>query len=231
MQLLDDENGYARHLPYAGAQFRAVGLLFHSGAHSGAATTRVVRALAEIGQLAAGWPSTRRITFSPSVAAAPHWVLLTGSTTVRCDAWRRELFSTFASPDVEAPPDLAQHLVHGSVVFARGLGFEPHEELAVAAVGKRPGSVLYADTSTRLRLLNYLGRSWTDRDNNAIAYGHAVFKPSNGSSRTPGAAAPVPDWSAYAQLGSGVSRAFGVIEAVRPARSATPTMPQTAAHG
>ncbi|WP_406303709.1 transcriptional regulator [Streptomyces sp. NBC_00885] len=54
LQLLDDENGGARHLPYVGAQFRAVGLLLHEGAHSDTATTRLIRALAEIGQLA-GW--------------------------------------------------------------------------------------------------------------------------------------------------------------------------------
>ncbi|MGB8944967.1 MAG: transcriptional regulator [Streptomyces sp.] len=54
LQLLDDENGGARHLPYVGAQFRAVGLLLHEGAHTDAATTRLIRALAEIGQLA-GW--------------------------------------------------------------------------------------------------------------------------------------------------------------------------------
>ncbi|MEV5847781.1 carph-isopro domain-containing protein [Streptomyces sp. NPDC051985] len=54
LQLLDDENGGARHLPYVGAQFRSVGLLLHEGAHSDTATTRLIRALAEIGQLA-GW--------------------------------------------------------------------------------------------------------------------------------------------------------------------------------
>ncbi len=54
LQLLDDENGGARHLPYVGAQFRAVGLLLREGAHSDAATIRLIRALAEIGQLA-GW--------------------------------------------------------------------------------------------------------------------------------------------------------------------------------
>ncbi|WLW58712.1 carph-isopro domain-containing protein [Streptomyces sp. YU58] len=54
LQLLDDENGGARHLPYVGAQFRSVGLLLHEGAHSDKATTRLIRAMAEIGQLA-GW--------------------------------------------------------------------------------------------------------------------------------------------------------------------------------
>lgn len=50
------------------------------------------------------------------------------------DAWRRDFFSAFDSPGVEAPLELAQHLVHGAVVYARGLGFEPHEEFAAAAV-------------------------------------------------------------------------------------------------
>ncbi|MCZ4100768.1 transcriptional regulator [Streptomyces sp. H39-C1] len=54
LQMLDDEHGGARHLPYVGAQFRAVGLLVHDGGHSETVLTRLVRALAEIGQLA-GW--------------------------------------------------------------------------------------------------------------------------------------------------------------------------------
>ncbi|MFF1676126.1 carph-isopro domain-containing protein [Streptomyces sp. NPDC058256] len=54
LQLLDDEHGGARHLPYVGAQFRSVGLLLHGGGHSNEVTARMTRALAEIGQLA-GW--------------------------------------------------------------------------------------------------------------------------------------------------------------------------------
>ncbi|NDL61114.1 carph-isopro domain-containing protein [Phytoactinopolyspora mesophila] len=54
LQLLDDEHGGARHLPYVSAQFRAIGLLVHDGGHSAQTTTRLIRALAEIGQLA-GW--------------------------------------------------------------------------------------------------------------------------------------------------------------------------------
>ncbi|MCT9080456.1 carph-isopro domain-containing protein [Streptomyces fulvoviolaceus] len=54
LQQLDDEHGGARHLPYVGAQFRSVGLLLHDGGLSDAATIRLIRALAEIGQLA-GW--------------------------------------------------------------------------------------------------------------------------------------------------------------------------------
>ncbi|MGW0734451.1 transcriptional regulator [Streptomyces sp. NPDC002851] len=56
LQLLDDEHGGARHLPYVSAQFRSVGLLLHEGDLSDAATVRLIRALAEIGQLA-GWMS------------------------------------------------------------------------------------------------------------------------------------------------------------------------------
>ncbi|MBC9717817.1 transcriptional regulator [Streptomyces sp. TRM66268-LWL] len=54
LQQLDDEHGGARHLPYVGAQFRSVGLLLHEGGLSDTATVRLIRALAEIGQLA-GW--------------------------------------------------------------------------------------------------------------------------------------------------------------------------------
>ncbi|MDT3395794.1 transcriptional regulator [Streptomyces sp. B1866] len=54
LQLLDDEHGGARHLPYVGAQFRAVGLLLREGGHPSAAASRLIRAFAEIGQLA-GW--------------------------------------------------------------------------------------------------------------------------------------------------------------------------------
>ncbi|SOE32511.1 carph-isopro domain-containing protein [Streptomyces sp. OK228] len=54
LQVLDDANGGARHLPYVGAQFRAVGLLLQEGGLSENATVRLIRAFAEIGQLA-GW--------------------------------------------------------------------------------------------------------------------------------------------------------------------------------
>ncbi|GAB2917191.1 carph-isopro domain-containing protein [Streptomyces mayteni] len=54
LQLLDDEHGGARHLSYVSAQFRAVGLLLHEGGNATAVTTRLLRAFAEIGQLA-GW--------------------------------------------------------------------------------------------------------------------------------------------------------------------------------
>ncbi|MCI2422899.1 hypothetical protein MOQ72_36290 [Saccharopolyspora sp. K220] len=54
LQRLDDAQGGARHLPYVGAQFRAVALLLHEGGHSERARTRLIQALAEIGQLV-GW--------------------------------------------------------------------------------------------------------------------------------------------------------------------------------
>lgn len=54
LQQLDDEHGGARHLSYVGAQFRSVALLLHEGGHSAYATTRLLHALGEVGQLA-GW--------------------------------------------------------------------------------------------------------------------------------------------------------------------------------
>ncbi|MFB6643155.1 carph-isopro domain-containing protein [Streptomyces chartreusis] len=54
LQQLDDEHGGARHLPYVGAQFKSVALLIHEGGLGDAATVRLIRALAEVGQLA-GW--------------------------------------------------------------------------------------------------------------------------------------------------------------------------------
>ncbi|OIV36950.1 hypothetical protein BIV57_13230 [Mangrovactinospora gilvigrisea] len=54
LQQLDDEQGGARHLPYVGAQMRAVALLIKDGGHRPHIETRLIQALAEIGQLA-GW--------------------------------------------------------------------------------------------------------------------------------------------------------------------------------
>ncbi|MFE4018661.1 carph-isopro domain-containing protein [Streptomyces sp. NPDC059101] len=54
LQLLDDKDGGARHLRYVSAQFRSIGLLLKEGGHSEASTTRLIRAFAEVGQLA-GW--------------------------------------------------------------------------------------------------------------------------------------------------------------------------------
>ncbi|MEV5496669.1 carph-isopro domain-containing protein [Nonomuraea fuscirosea] len=54
LQALDDEHGGARHLGYIGAQFRSIALLLHEGGRSSAVTSRLLQALAEVGQLA-GW--------------------------------------------------------------------------------------------------------------------------------------------------------------------------------
>lgn len=42
-------------------------------------------------------------------------------------------FDGFGRPPVEAPADLAQHLVLGAVAYARRLGFEPHRDFRPAA--------------------------------------------------------------------------------------------------
>ena len=47
-------------------------------------------------------------------------------------SFARMYFMAFPAPALSAPLDLAQHLVHGSVAFARSLGFEPHPDLAGA---------------------------------------------------------------------------------------------------
>jgi hypothetical protein len=47
--------------------------------------------------------------------------------------YSRRFFSAFDEPPVSAPVDLAQHLVHGAVAYARALGFEPHADFAAAA--------------------------------------------------------------------------------------------------
>jgi hypothetical protein len=54
LQQLDDDHGGVRHLAYVGAQFRSVGLVVKEQHFSEAARIRLIRALAEIGQLA-GW--------------------------------------------------------------------------------------------------------------------------------------------------------------------------------
>lgn len=54
LQQLDDDHGGAQHLPYVGAQFRSVGLVVKEQHFGEASRTRLIRALAEIGQLA-GW--------------------------------------------------------------------------------------------------------------------------------------------------------------------------------
>jgi len=47
-------------------------------------------------------------------------------------AFRSVYFAAFPVPPLHAPLALAQHLVHGAVAFAAGLGLEPHHEFAQA---------------------------------------------------------------------------------------------------
>ncbi|WP_219066446.1 hypothetical protein [Candidatus Mycobacterium methanotrophicum] len=46
---------------------------------------------------------------------------------------RGTVFAGYDELAMSAPVELAQHLVFGAVEFARGLGFEPHPDFAVAA--------------------------------------------------------------------------------------------------
>ncbi len=47
-------------------------------------------------------------------------------------AYSRQFFSGFDRPPLAVPFDLVQHLVHGAVAYARGLGFEPHPDFTAA---------------------------------------------------------------------------------------------------
>lgn len=47
-------------------------------------------------------------------------------------AFRRQYFSGYDSDPLEAPIELAQEVVFGSVEYARGLGFQPHPDFAAA---------------------------------------------------------------------------------------------------
>nr|MDT0663296.1 hypothetical protein [Micromonospora sp. DSM 115978] len=49
------------------------------------------------------------------------------------DSFRGQFFGVYDEPPVPAPLALAQHLVHGAVAYAKGLGFEPHADYAPAA--------------------------------------------------------------------------------------------------
>jgi hypothetical protein len=49
------------------------------------------------------------------------------------DSFRGQFFGVYDEPPVPAPLALAQHLVHGAVAYARGLGFEPHADFVPAA--------------------------------------------------------------------------------------------------
>jgi hypothetical protein len=44
----------------------------------------------------------------------------------------RAYFAAFPAEPLTAPIDLAQHIVHGAVAFAAGLGFEPHPDFTAA---------------------------------------------------------------------------------------------------
>src|SRR5664280_273411 len=48
-------------------------------------------------------------------------------------SYGRRYFSAFDCTPRSAPIELAQHLVHGAVAYARALGFEPHSEFADTA--------------------------------------------------------------------------------------------------
>jgi hypothetical protein len=59
-----------------------------------------------------------------------------GPTSMGSDsipAYSRDYFSAFDTPPLSAPLDLAQHLVHGAVAYARTLGFEPDPGFAATA--------------------------------------------------------------------------------------------------
>ncbi len=45
-------------------------------------------------------------------------------------SFSRTYFRAFPSPPLPAPIEQAQHLVHGAVAFAAGLGFDPHPDFA-----------------------------------------------------------------------------------------------------
>ena len=47
--------------------------------------------------------------------------------------WVDDFFDSFEGPPVEAPIELARHLVWGAVDYARELGFEPHPDLRLAS--------------------------------------------------------------------------------------------------
>jgi hypothetical protein len=61
---------------------------------------------------------------------------VTGPTSMGAgslDAHRRQFFAAFHAPPVPVPVELAQHLVHGAVGYARTLGFEPPHDFDPAA--------------------------------------------------------------------------------------------------
>ena len=65
----------------------------------------------------------------------------TGLGAGSVEARRREFFGAFDEPSVPVPVELAQHVVHGAVAYARSLGFEPPGDFtpAVAYLGTPTG--------------------------------------------------------------------------------------------
>lgn len=49
------------------------------------------------------------------------------------ETYRRAYFQAYDVPGVPIPVEVAQHLVHGAVAYARELGFEPHADFSEAA--------------------------------------------------------------------------------------------------
>jgi len=54
--------------------------------------------------------------------------------------FRRSFFSGYHGDPLEAPIELAREVVFGSIVYARGLGFEPHPDFAAAETHLGPWS-------------------------------------------------------------------------------------------
>lgn len=54
-------------------------------------------------------------------------------TPARLRRFIDDFFGAYGDAPVEAPVELAAHLVWGAVEYARGLGFEPHRDLRAAA--------------------------------------------------------------------------------------------------
>jgi len=71
LQQLDDAKGGAASLGYVGAQLRAVALVLHEGTYTAVQTRRLLIALADLGQLAAGWRSTPISRDLPSATSSP----------------------------------------------------------------------------------------------------------------------------------------------------------------
>lgn len=52
----------------------------------------------------------------------------------KLEAFVERYFGAYDADPIDAPIELAQHLVRGGVDFARGLGFEPHEDFGAVAM-------------------------------------------------------------------------------------------------